>query len=449
MKKFLSAIVIFLAFSIFFSVPVSAQADPICNPPKQWYDSNSGSFGANIRKTTVNHLVSSVTDFSFKSLAGAELSEYMKCMEYFASNYSGLFELNTAGSINCSGTPTEICESLDDAYNFKSTSGVMNPTAFEKFRKGKASGSLLGMVYALEHTSNYEPIPVNMAFFFQDVAKRIPFVNQTAFAQAAVYGNLDILEPILEIWKVVRNFSFGIMAVIMLYVGIAIIVRKQINPQTVVTVQYALPKIILALILIAFSYPIGAAMTGLGWSLMHSADEIMTSMFSSLSSSAANLGAGVSLGAIIILLIGGILAAGAAGPVVFLVGLGGILVLIVTYIRVLIKRVLILLKMLYSTVIAPLEFSIYAIPGNEARLTDWFKKMSVHMLSLLALGVVPRLVQEVGAHFVSWETSGIGSLVLYLFVPIFVFIYGYTLAAKMPEKIEAAIMGPKTGGKRK
>lgn len=64
------------------------------------------------------------------------------------------------------------------------------------------------------------------------------------------------LEPFQKIWVVFRDLVFMIMVLIIVVIGFMIMFRSKINPQTVISIENALPKIVLTLIYITFSYAI-------------------------------------------------------------------------------------------------------------------------------------------------------------------------------------------------
>jgi len=74
-------------------------------------------------------------------------------------------------------------------------------------------------------------------------------------AQAQGFG-FGALSPIQQIWTVTRNIAYAFSIVVVLIFAFMIMFRVKLNPQTVVTVQSALPKVIIALILATFSYAI-------------------------------------------------------------------------------------------------------------------------------------------------------------------------------------------------
>lgn len=73
------------------------------------------------------------------------------------------------------------------------------------------------------------------------------------YAQGIGYAGLTSLLPI---WSKARDLAFFMMAIIFVFMGLAIMLRVQLNPNTVMTIQSALPKLIISLVLIWFSFAI-------------------------------------------------------------------------------------------------------------------------------------------------------------------------------------------------
>lgn len=71
------------------------------------------------------------------------------------------------------------------------------------------------------------------------------------------------LQPILPLWKVLRNVVYILISIFFVIVGIMIMLRVKINPQTVVNIQNSIPKIIISLILVTFSYAIAGLLIDL------------------------------------------------------------------------------------------------------------------------------------------------------------------------------------------
>lgn len=77
----------------------------------------------------------------------------------------------------------------------------------------------------------------------------------TANAQVTGFG-YGALEPIRELWGSVRNVAYSFSVFAILVFAFMIMFRVKISPQVVISVQSALPKVIIALVLVTFSYAI-------------------------------------------------------------------------------------------------------------------------------------------------------------------------------------------------
>ncbi|NMB70204.1 hypothetical protein GYA27_03330 [candidate division WWE3 bacterium] len=447
MSKRLAQSILSLSFVALLSVfaPAAHAQLNVCNPPQSIFQKLQDSFDRNIRETAINHATSLVVDWTFSSATGVELSEYMGCSTYLSEQMQGadLADMrNRVASYDCGQTDTTTCQNVMNQYAFDANGNYDR----ERFAQGKVSGSALGLAYALDNSLKYEPLPVNTAYFFKDYAYRLPIVGEKVLAADVDYRH-TLINSVLGIWKITRNAAYALMAIIMLYVGITIIMRKQINQKVVVTVQYSLPKIILALVLIAFSYPIGALMASLAWSLFYSADDIIRTLGQASGAVDPTLWTGIfkSVGGILLLVL------------LFIISTGGISIVLVVLLVILavvtiglnvvanFKALMLYLKMLISIITAPITFAIGAIPGNEDKTMEWFKQMASYGLGVFAISVCIKLVHMFGVTAIrdSFNQNMFAGAMFGVFGFLFIFIYGYTFAIKAPEKIERAIMGPK------
>ena len=69
--------------------------------------------------------------------------------------------------------------------------------------------------------------------------------------------------PVQRIWRIFRDIMYGLFVIVIIVFAFMIMFRVKINPQTAVSVQSALPKIVIALILVTFSYAIAGFMIDL------------------------------------------------------------------------------------------------------------------------------------------------------------------------------------------
>ena len=95
--------------------------------------------------------------------------------------------------------------------------------------------------------------PASTQAYIADVFKSAKIIPP-AQAQGIGFGALD---PILQTWKTFRNMAYLFFVLIFLVIGFMIMFRHKINGQAVVTIQQAIPNIIVALLFVTFSYAIG------------------------------------------------------------------------------------------------------------------------------------------------------------------------------------------------
>lgn len=126
---------------------------------------------------------------------------------------------------------------------------------------GTSSDGKTSMVYpgAIGTTLNMTSIalthpPVSSTEYIADVMQNIghPFA-QTAYAQGLGFSALS---PVLGLWKMFRNVAYFFFIIIFVFIGFLIMIRSKIGSQAAVTVQQALPKLVVSLILVTFSYAI-------------------------------------------------------------------------------------------------------------------------------------------------------------------------------------------------
>ena len=129
------------------------------------------------------------------------------------------------------------------------TSTSTTPLAFSS-----SDSALMGSAKAISFIFQQRPASSMdyLAYVNQNLADKK--IVQPAYAQEG-YG-FQALQPILPIWKAFRNASYFFFILAFIAYGFMIMFRIKINPQTVISIQLALPKLIATLLLITFSYAI-------------------------------------------------------------------------------------------------------------------------------------------------------------------------------------------------
>ncbi len=126
----------------------------------------------------------------------------------------------------------------------------------------KTSNGMLGFVGSTID-GMYSSRPITSNEFITHLGDSFSPIK-TANAQVGGSGN-GVLAPVYRLWVVSRNLCYLLMIVIFLSVGLMIMFRSKINPQTVISVQAALPGLVLGLIFITFSYFLASILTDLAF----------------------------------------------------------------------------------------------------------------------------------------------------------------------------------------
>lgn len=112
---------------------------------------------------------------------------------------------------------------------------------------GSAMGATTKVMAAL-----YDNPPASSKEYLAYMGSNLGLID-TAYAQVGGSGN-NVLTPILKLWLFFRNLALLLFIVIFIVVGFMIMLRRRLNPQTVVTIQSALPGLVIGIILVYFSY---------------------------------------------------------------------------------------------------------------------------------------------------------------------------------------------------
>lgn len=80
-------------------------------------------------------------------------------------------------------------------------------------------------------------------------------ITKSAYAQTNGFG-YDRLSPLINIWAKFRDIAYLLFVLAFTVIGLAIMFRVKIDPRTIMTIQNQIPKIIIALIMVTFSYAI-------------------------------------------------------------------------------------------------------------------------------------------------------------------------------------------------
>ncbi|MBU3957277.1 hypothetical protein KKI19_03340 [Patescibacteria group bacterium] len=315
----------------------------------------------------------------------------------------------------------------------------------------------------------YANPPASGVEYLADVGRRLNLV-QPAYAQEAVgWGKFQYALPI---WKAFRDVTYVFFVLILVFMGFAIMFRVKINPQTVITIQSALPRVILALILITFSYAIVGFLIDLMYVLINLTiflfsniqlgfpdwletlikgplpDQPTTSDFTLFYTMLIVGIAPLALILLIILILGVVGILGLASSVTIIgPGIGAIALIIAVVLVILLLIALLrvcwaLLKayinVLIALIFAPFQLLVGALPGSNA-VGSWFRNLIANLAVWPAVFVMTFLAGFITLSGLAGvtETGPTGNLILLPIVGLGILL----MTPKVSDMIKAFFAG--------
>lgn len=95
--------------------------------------------------------------------------------------------------------------------------------------------------------------PASGVMWVFDGLQNAGFIPKTYAAQGIGFG---ALQPFAKIWVAFRDLAYVFLVLVIIAIGFMVMFRMKLNPQTVIGVENALPRIVISLILITFSFAI-------------------------------------------------------------------------------------------------------------------------------------------------------------------------------------------------
>jgi hypothetical protein len=463
MKKLLAIpltlFVVGVTTAIFAKTVAWAADDPQCRPDQDIFGKGQMAFKPlDLQKTTNTIFIAGAIGSTNFGMSGRNSTQEMQCAMDTLNNLTDPGGLNlTGGKVDFTGMRDKIvtaCQGLaaTPCPDLNTTWGKVASSNGGKFSYSDAqsAGSLMGFANAVQGSAVNEPIPTNLAYFWNDSIKNIPFAGRALAADVNYDSMGNFVEAILGVWKAFRNLGYGILSVVMLATGIMIMLRRKLPPQLTVTAQYALPKIVIAVVLITFSYPIGAVVAKGSWYLR----ELVVSVIAfAAGEDGINSLFPVPMGTLYLLF---------KAKGYFLVGSGVVtaIFLAVTsavagifWILLWLRSIFLYIKIVLSIVFAPIQFALGAIPGNEKMTETWFKNLIANGASIVALWAYANVIVLVLLLTITGPAPITGSntaadLISVIFFPFFA-IWGFYQAFRVPSVVHNAIIGEqKPGGRR-
>lgn len=246
-----------------------------------------------------------------------------------------------------------------------------------------ATGRLIGSAYAY-------PPDVHLAGYFDRLLSNNLLNSPAQAAHCATVG-VCFLKSIQDFWTSMRNLAYGLFLIIMVSIGLMIILRREIAPRVVISFANALPKIVIGLALITFSFPLIALAVDVG---LVFGSELVKNVVAppeltligakekppsaaEAASSQTKKALGVSLDGLAGQIFGAFV--GLLAGVIF--GMAAVIIGILALLRLLLSYA----KILLATIFSPLVILIGTLPGQEGVLASLTKNVLVNVLTFPAV----------------------------------------------------------------
>lgn len=262
--------------------------------------------------------------------------------------------------------------------------------------------------------------PASGVKYVSSIASKLNIVDTANAQQSSGFG-YTTLSPVIPLWSTVRNMAYALTVVVIVILAFMIMMRTKISPQASLTVQVALPRIVIALILITFSFAIAGFLIDISYLILgligalFGVTEISTLNAAEMFGGLQNWGNGmVSIGVMLFLYIFaatwvasvglGIVSGGILGGMGGVAGVIFAVIILIIYLVALIKILWLMFRSLIVITMLIIFSPFYFLWG----------------------------VVSTGQGFGGWLKTYIGNLSVYVTVPLFIFLANVIMWGAVP-----------------
>ncbi len=187
--------------------------------------------------------------------------------DFHTLTQSVMIEVLSAGVCQLTG--------IDVVHPQQGCLGIDPNTGKIGFATGNTGGAI-GMVGNLIGMTVQKPLGTSdyVAYVSQNF---ITHHNAYAATPAESGTGYQGLTPLVNIWAAFRNVVYLLFVLVFIVIGFAVMFRVQIDPRTVMTLENQLPKIIIGLILVTFSFAIAGLAVDAMWVLTYAIINLISS----------------------------------------------------------------------------------------------------------------------------------------------------------------------------
>lgn len=252
----------------------------------------------------------------------------------------------------------------------------------------------------------------------------------TPNAQAQGFG-FEANNFSLQLWRVTRDISYALLTIVIVAVSFMIMFRIKISPQAVISIQTALPKIILAMILITFSYAIAGFLIDLMYVVLGLIATLLTSSINPLTTmNWGDLYSEFVNGKILWLLVkyyigaGNLFAKASVNlPLAGLLYIVFIILFVVSSVKIIILLIKNFIGITFQTILAPFRILLGTFVQGEG-FGPWLKNMAallvIYPVISLMLFLAFFFLRQGWGQFPDWLNGGMANFLngLFTFQPV-------------------------------
>lgn len=269
-----------------------------------------------------------------------------------------------------------------------------------------SNGAVSQINSAISFMTNHPPVSTKE--YLADLGSSLGFSKPALAAQGIGF---QALAPVLPIWKAFRNISYLAFVLIFVVVGFMIMFRLKVGSQTAISIEAALPRIVLTLILVTFSYAIASLAIDFIYILIY----VLVGVFN-LAGLVANSGKAIQIltetnlfhlvygygrwifmnepGAAVGQVVSGLTGKGFAGTGDMASWISGALftvivaaVIVFSLIKVFFSLLSSYVAIILAVIFAPLQLLMNALPGNDT-FGPWFKGLLANIIAFPAIALM-------------------------------------------------------------
>ncbi len=134
-------------------------------------------------------------------------------------------------------------------------------------------GGLFGLT--INSISSIYKAPASSGEYIHYLADNFGIGPKTYAAQTT--QGFSSLVSLQKMWITMRNLSYLLFTLVFVFIGLAIMLRIKIDPRTVMSIQNQIPKVIIGIFLITFSYAIVGFLVDMMWVVTYAGINILAS----------------------------------------------------------------------------------------------------------------------------------------------------------------------------